>query len=185
MACHSLSLNSIVGAPRYILEEGLSVDYTAIDVYPEDVPGDKTCFPVTVRADGNCLPASGSVFAFGNDDHSYEIRARIVVEMTLHKNYYLEDHNLINGLTCPQKPGYTAKALAMYSDEFVAGVQLTPSIIETIFEHEVLKITKPKSYMGIWQLFGLASVLQMPIYSVYPKLGNPIVRADLHRLILP
>ena len=99
---------------------------------------------MTVRADGNCLPASGSVFAFGNDDHTDEIRTRIVVKLALHKDYYLGDHTLINGLKCPNKIGDTAKAFAMYSDEYVAGVNLTPYIIETIFKHEVLKITKPK-----------------------------------------
>jgi len=140
---------------------------------------------VTVRADGDCLPASGSVFAFGNDAHPNEIRTRMAIELVLHKDYYLDDNYLKKGLKCPNKTGDTTKAFDMYSEEYVAGVHLTPSIIEMIFEHEVLKLIKPKSYMGIWQLFGLSSVLHMPIYSVYPNLGNPMVRADLHRLIIP
>ena len=39
--------------------------------------------------------------------------------------------------------------------------------------------------MGIWQLFALASALERPIYSIYPKHGNQSVRKDLNRLILP
>ena len=39
--------------------------------------------------------------------------------------------------------------------------------------------------MGIWQIFALASVLKRPVFSAYPCLGNPTVRADLHRLVLP
>lgn len=179
-ACQNISLNDITGEPRYILKESLSVDHTVIDICPVDIPDDRSRFPVTVRADGDCLPGSGSVFAFGNDAHPNEIRTRIAIELALHKDYYLDDNNLKKGLKCPPKNGDTTKAFAMYSEEYVAGVHLTPSIIEMIFEHEVLKLVKPKSYMGIWQLFGLSSVLQMPIYSVYPNLGNPMVRADLH-----
>jgi len=39
--------------------------------------------------------------------------------------------------------------------------------------------------MGIWQTHALSSVLCCPIYSVYPNLGNPNVRLDLNRLIMP
>ncbi|KAH3862708.1 hypothetical protein DPMN_025682 [Dreissena polymorpha] len=39
--------------------------------------------------------------------------------------------------------------------------------------------------MGIWQIFALSSVLNAPIRSVYPEKGNPNVRQDLNRLILP
>jgi len=39
--------------------------------------------------------------------------------------------------------------------------------------------------MGIWQLFGLSSVLQTKLFSVYPQRGNPNIRSDLHRLIYP
>ena len=39
--------------------------------------------------------------------------------------------------------------------------------------------------MGIWQVFALSNVLQLPVFSVYPHLGNTFVRTNLHRLILP
>lgn len=39
--------------------------------------------------------------------------------------------------------------------------------------------------MGIWQAFLLTSVLMLPVFSIYPNLGNPHVRKDLHTLILP
>ncbi|KAH3818564.1 hypothetical protein DPMN_120285 [Dreissena polymorpha] len=46
-------------------------------------------------------------------------------------------------------------------------------------------IREDKSFMGIWQLHALSTVLDTPIYSVYPKLGNESVRKDLNRLLLP
>jgi hypothetical protein len=38
--------------------------------------------------------------------------------------------------------------------------------------------------MGIWQVFGMSSVLGCQIVFVYPNKGNPSVRADLNRLIM-
>jgi hypothetical protein len=57
--------------------------------------------------------------------------------------------------------------------------------VKDIYRKEVMKIRIDKIYMGIWQLHTLASVLDTPIYSIYPKLGNPNVRTDLNRLIIP
>jgi hypothetical protein len=57
--------------------------------------------------------------------------------------------------------------------------------VKDIYRKEVMKIRIDKTYMGIWQLHTLASVLVTPIYSIYPKLGNPNVRTDLNRLIIP
>ncbi|KAH3696068.1 hypothetical protein DPMN_083531 [Dreissena polymorpha] len=48
-----------------------------------------------------------------------------------------------------------------------------------------MSIREDKSFMGIWQLHGMSTVLDTPIYSVYPKLGNGSVRKDLNRLLLP
>ena len=70
------------------LTERLLVDYQGLTLYPADASGNKT-YPVTVRADGNCLPGCGSIFSFGNDQQPAELRACIVHEFAL--NYY---HNL-------------------------------------------------------------------------------------------
>ncbi|KAK7110778.1 hypothetical protein V1264_014599 [Littorina saxatilis] len=48
-----------------------------------------------------------------------------------------------------------------------------------------MKITKAGVYMGIWQVCAVSSILKSPVFSVHPQTGNPIVRFDLHRLILP
>ncbi|CAC5372461.1 unnamed protein product [Mytilus coruscus] len=69
----------------------------------------------------------------------------------------------------------------MYSDEYEHGTVLTDRVIEDIFEQEIMKVRKSKSFMGIWQMFALSNVLKRLIFSVYPKKGNPVVRRDLHR----
>jgi len=169
-----------------IVNSGLSVDQKTMDIYPDDVQQTYVTFPVSVKADGNCLPYSGSVLAFGKDSHATEIRVRIIIEQALNEQYYLDQTNLEKGLK--ESPRYDIKkTFAMHSDEYRHGtdhlnVQTT---IQQIYQREVIKIRQRNSYMGIWQIFALSSILQQKIFSIYPKLGNINVRRDLHRLVYP
>ncbi|CAC5381580.1 unnamed protein product [Mytilus coruscus] len=45
---------------------------------------------IKVRVDGDCLPATGSVFAFGSDRHPIEIRTRIILEQVMQQDKYLD-----------------------------------------------------------------------------------------------
>ena len=65
------------------------------------------------------------------------------------------------------------------------GVRLDQETIRVIFEQEIMKMAKPKEYMGMWEMMALSSALQVPLYSVYPNLGNPVVRSDLNRKVEP
>ena len=87
--------------------------------------------------------------------------------------------------TNSQHQGYVLNAFAMYSDEYIPGTRLSKENIQEVYEKEVLKIVKNGAYMGIWQVLALSNVLQLPVFSVYPHLGNTFIRTDLHRLILP
>ena len=73
----------------------------------------------------------------------------------------------------------------MYSEVFMPGIRLDDQLIKRIYQQEIMSIAKPKNYMGMWQMYGLASVLKMNIFSCYPKRGNPNIREDLHILIKP
>lgn len=100
-----------------VLTTGLPIDETALTLFPTDVPGD-ILYPVCVQADGNCLPYTGSVIAFGNDNHATEIRVRIIVKLALNSDLYLSQEYLQRGLSCPSKV-YLANSYAMYSEEYV------------------------------------------------------------------
>jgi hypothetical protein len=74
------------------------------------------------------------------------------------------------------------KSIAFWStvDEvFVPSIRLDDQLIKRIYQQEIMSIAKPKNYMGMWQMYGLASVLKMNIFSCYPKRGNPNIREDL------
>ena len=55
--------------------------------------------------------------------------------------------------------------------------------MQRLYKEEILDICKDGAYMGIWQMFQIASVINRPIFSVHPNIGNPNVRADLHRTV--
>lgn len=77
------------------------------------------------------------------------------------------------------------KLYAQYSDMFIVGMLLDENNIRNVYQMEIMKIRLDKSYMVIWQIHALSSVLNVPIFSIYPKLGNPNVRKDMNRLVLP
>ena len=76
------------------------------------------------------------------------------------------------------------KFYAQYSDEYTVDV-LTPDAIKQIYRKEVQAATKNGTYMGIWQLHAVASILGTVIFSVYPEYGGHNVRCHFHRLLQP
>ena len=146
--------------------------------------------PIKVFGDGNCLPRCCSLLAFGSQDFYEEMRARIVVELSAHRDFYLDSKNLegvpVTSATCSDSdhPQDLTKTYASYSDHFNLEV-LTPGAIRQIFEAEVCKAAVPGSYMGIWQVHAVASILQTEMQSLYPEYGGQSVRKDLHKTLLP
>ena len=163
----------------------VELDENALKHLPHDFINSEDLYPVAVLGDGNCLPYSGSIIAFGNPDHGDEMRVRIVVEQVLYKKLYLSESHLQRGLVSPSRHSI-AKIFAMYSEEYIPGVHiLNKPTIEKIYQMEALKITRLGSFMGMWQLCALASVLGKKLVSVHPKKGNLNIRKDLHRTIEP
>jgi len=185
--CSNLEFGEILGKQTF-LKKPLQIDEEALKIYPtRHLPTDgliaRPTNPVRIRADGDCLPGVGSLYAFGTDEHPMEIRARIVRELVCEKDYYLNESNMKRGLQGAS--GKLLNSFAIYSEEYEPGTRLNQGKIEEIYKKEVMAMTKPKEYMGIWQIMALSSCLKMPILSIYPQLGNPMVRLDLNRLVLP
>lgn len=175
-------MSLIRGHRRALSIDRLVPDSFAVGFIPKDLKTHNQLFAAKVRMDGDCLPGSGSVFAFGSDKESDLIRLHIVHELVLHSIYYLHEENLLKGYTEKTSKDELVKAFAMYSEKFIPG---RPFNVQNIYLQETLGLLDPKSYMGIWQIFALSSVLRMKIFSVYLLLGNPSVRKHLHRIIVP
>ncbi|CAG2206817.1 unnamed protein product [Mytilus edulis] len=165
-------------------KSSISVDEDSLQIFPRDISQKELLelTPVRIGADGNCLPYTGSVFAFGDQKRAEEIRVRKIIEQTIFKDYYLDHDYLKRGTDNSYTNNALSKTYAMYSDEYIPNERLSLRKVEMVYQKEVMKITKNRSYMGIWQLFSLSSILCRPLFSVYPMLGNPNVHNDLHRV---
>ena len=159
--CNELQFEDIRGEQRYLVENKLKVDTNTLDTYPPDTPLED-CFPTEVISDGHCLPSCGSVFAFGTILRVYEIRTRTVKELATHDEYYLNEDNLRKGYNDEKPVGHLLHAYAMYSEEYIPGVRLDQETIRVIFEHEAMKMANPRTYMAMWQMMALSTVLKSP-----------------------
>lgn len=137
-----------------------------MDLYPHDVPNTRTLYPCNTIADVNCLSSTGSIFAFGEPEHISEMRVRILLELVLQKNMYLDNEFLSKGYGLESKKNFT-KLYAQYSDMYVPGMLLDERTIEFIFKMETTKNRIDKFYMG--QVRDFSSVLRVRQYPLFTQ----------------
>jgi hypothetical protein len=158
-------------------------DHSALQTMPNDIPvGETSSVPIVIEGDGNCIPRVGSILAHGNAEKHLEMRLQIAVELILHKESYLDEAYLSRGLPSDQK--LPPARVGVISGSF-SSVDVDTDDVNELYLKEIHEVLKPGVFMGGWQLFALASVLNCVIFSAYPKLGNPDYRRDLHRFIWP
>ena len=154
------------------------IDFVALHYLPSDAPD--SFAPVSIVGDGNCFPRSISYVLFRTQSCYDEIRTRIIYESVQNMDMYLDNAYLQMGANHIYHRGSLAQQYAMYSDNYEPNVVLD---IANIYKCEVLDICKDGAYMGIWQIFQIANVIQSPVCSVYPQQTNPNIRLDLNRTI--
>ena len=143
--------------------------------------GIKDMYPISVMADGNCLPRVASFLCWGTEKKHVEMRVRIVHESIHNQHLYLDD-DFLDGARAAGSTG-TADAYAQYSDGVVPGTKLSKELTRYLFRDEVMNVAKRGAYCGIWQIHAVANILCRAIISVYPGLGPP--RIHLNRTIDP
>ena len=79
------------------IKNNLILDKMAKNLYPTDAPAPQ-CVPAKVNSDGDCLAWCASILAYGYDLHPFEIRVRIIQELVVNEDYYLQEENLRQGL---------------------------------------------------------------------------------------
>ena len=173
-----------------VLSSKATVDKTALKHVPsEEIPSNYV--PVITQADGNCLPRTVSRSAYGHEENHREIRARIVVDGIWHEESYLNELHLKRGSSAGnqkrRKKSVPLQTLyAQYSVQFIPGFkQLTAANITKLYRSELVSISQPGAYMGIWQLFQTANILQVPVHSIYPESTNLNLRCDFQRTMYP
>lgn len=123
-------------------------------------PFKKELVPVKIIGDGNCLYRSLSKSLYGREDHHYELRYRIAIEMVLKRdsflqctrNEYSNETNFFDHL-CPE------------SDSSIA----TP---ESIFDQQILSAIRINEFASVWHIYSAAQALNINIYQNYPSLES-------------
>ena len=87
----------IQGRKRALISDKIMIDTFATGLIPKDLNSSQRLFAGKVRADGDCLPGSGSVFAFGTDQQSDLLRLKIIHELVLNSDFYTSEKNMLKG----------------------------------------------------------------------------------------
>ncbi|XP_013914694.1 PREDICTED: vertnin [Thamnophis sirtalis] len=172
MILSSFSLPSYYGRQ---FQEELEVDRVAKSLYPEDAP--RNMLPFICKGNGDHLFEAASVLLWGNTSLTLELQVRTVVEMLLNKQYYF--HGMIDSKVMLQAARYS-----LCTDKSPQMTKLPIATIEAIFDVDIKASCFIGSYVNMWHLYGLASVLQCNIYSIYP-MSNLKIRPYFNRLIRP
>ena len=90
-------LPSPVTSIKEIFMDADTVDEVAKSFYPSDGP--VGYLPIVMGSDGNCLPRALSHLFFGNEDHHFEVRCRIIEAGVLNENDFISHQILTWGVT--------------------------------------------------------------------------------------
>ncbi|XP_033731766.1 vertnin-like [Pecten maximus] len=114
------------------------------------------------------------------------MRTRIVIEMCMGIDEYTDNTFLNKGIILPTNEAkHLLNSYTMFSEMYTSGEKITPPVARRMFELEAMDVRAGGSYMGIWQIFALSSVLNCNIISLYPKCGAALPRCILNRTIIP
>ena len=159
------------------------VDHVAQSEIPPDGP--VSLRAVATLGDGNCLCRATSKGYFNDDSHHIKIRVRIVLEGVLNMKHYLTDDCLERGASFIHNNADLPTVFATFSEFYNPGQRLTKDAIACIYCLEVHSCARLGTYMGLWQLAQIASVLKTPLHTVYPVHGESTIRNDFHMMFFP
>lgn len=161
------------------------IDWNTHSIYPEDAPPD--LWPKAIAGDGNCLFRSASVIAYGNESHHIEMRLRTSIELLTNLEYYLNTNSMFNSddnLLLFWLANFSASNELSYLNMHIA------SNCRTVLMDCITQALTLNTWVGFWHVIALASVLGVPLRSVYPSSSvgisnNSNVRYVLNRTIFP
>ena len=115
--------------------------------YFQQCGGSKDRLPVFASGDGNCLFNSGSIATFGDESKACELRVLSCIELVEHGPYYAKLNK--------------GSGIDLVSDDLCTAQILSPI---------------NGSYCSPWAMHAMATVLGVPIRSVYPPVNGCLDR---------
>ena len=169
------------------------IDHIAQHFMPADLPAN--FIPIVTLGLGNCFSHALLHALFGTQNKYVKIRVRLVFKAVLNEDLHLSNQYLSLGCTerLPARPNLRSPSTTIVSryctytgDDSVRGWRLTEDEMKTVYRCDVLKISKPGAYTGIWQFHQAAKFMKIPIGIVYPHRNvNENIQFDMNRMILP
>ena len=139
---------------------------------------------ICILGDGNCLCQAVCKGFFNSDARHIEMRVRIIIEGIVNKSY-LSDDCLEHGASYIHKNADLPRVFCTFSEFYTPGQKLTEESIRSIYLMEMYSLARLGLYMGLWQLAQTATVLGVPVHTVYPHRSESTIRNDFHRIFFP
>ena len=140
-----------------IAQEGINnLDMVVLHNIPHDAP--QRIAPVSVEDDGNCFPRTISYLLYKTERRYMEICVQIVYEAIKNLQSYLDDNYILVGAGNFYTRATLPEQYAQYSDNYVPNTGI-PLDVLALYRQEVIDICKDGAYMGTWQIFQTANVL--------------------------
>ena len=124
---------------------------------------------------------SASILCCGKESLRIELRVRTICELVLNEAFYLQPS--ITSLFAAETAGKNALVATSASFEKACANEGT-DIARMVFRLDCIATTKLDEWSNMWHVYGLASVLNTPITSIYPQV-NSRVRQLFHREVHP
>ena len=154
-----------------------SIDAVSLPLKPNDAPPHH--FPVWVLGDGNCLPRTLSILAFGHPENFVEMRMRIVAELTLNIARYVSPSYLASGSSTT---GATLLEYLMLDVDIPFSEGLTPL---EVLQAEIVSVCKLSADFNMWGVYAATNILKAPVTSMHPDKGEAHKRLLAKRTIWP
>lgn len=139
------------------------------------VPEDQHRTAVEIWPDGNCLPACLSLYQYGCQTFTAEMRVRLVCELVDNYEQYLSPQFMKRGFG--NGGPFYIENLTMYCE---SGEYPEDRLKQHLFDSRY-----DGQYCGVFHVAAAASVLRRVVHSVYPQYGGHTVRDDINRKFLP
>ena len=155
------------------------VDEVSRQIIPANLRG-MSVVPITSTGDGNCLFNSDSLGICQAETLALELRLRTCLELAKNRQFY-RNHPVLANARIP----YCGKAgPGVMSVETLCDLTCFSSSsskvcgdygFERAFDNEIMRTCKNYSYSSTLQIMALASVLGVPIETVYPDQKNQLL----------
>ena len=120
----------------------------------------------------------------GADSLHVELRARVACELTLNKQYYLmpEIVSAFNEDSTLKLKNVLMAVSGQYDNSCT--LSKGGNTLEKVFDRECMATAQLSCFSSMWNVHGVASVLQTSIESIYP-LYNMRIRPVFHKIVKP